>query len=101
MYRDLSNVTQQNLETIKYNFNWVNDQLDYIISAPKPEIVIFMGSQSDEAHCLEIAKHATNLGLKTQLRVCSAHKGTQETLNVLAEYEGRNVCSLKYFILFI
>lgn len=88
MYRDLSNVTQQNLETVKCNFKWVEEQLDYVIEAPTPLVVILMGSPSDEAHCQEIAKHTTALGLKPQLRVCSAHKGTEETLNILAEYEG-------------
>ncbi|XP_012225340.1 bifunctional phosphoribosylaminoimidazole carboxylase/phosphoribosylaminoimidazole succinocarboxamide synthetase [Linepithema humile] len=88
VYRDLSNVTQQSLETVKCNFKWVNDELDYIIQAPNPEVIIFMGSPSDEAHCNEIARHAMRFGLKPRLRVCSAHKGTQETLNVLAEYEG-------------
>ncbi|XP_071563249.1 bifunctional phosphoribosylaminoimidazole carboxylase/phosphoribosylaminoimidazole succinocarboxamide synthetase [Temnothorax nylanderi] len=88
VYRDLSNVTQQNLETVKCNFKWVEEQLDYVIVAPTPLVVILMGSPSDEAHCREIAKHATALGLKPQLRVTSAHKGTEETLNILAEYEG-------------
>ncbi|TGZ45615.1 Multifunctional protein ADE2 [Temnothorax longispinosus] len=88
VYRDLSNVTQQNLETVKCNFKWVEEQLDYVIVAPTPLVVILMGSPSDEAHCREIAKHATALGLKPELRVTSAHKGTEETLNILAEYEG-------------
>ncbi|XP_029661276.1 multifunctional protein ADE2 [Formica exsecta] len=88
VYRDLSNVTQQNLETVKRNFKWVEEQLDYIIEAPSPLVVIFMGSPSDEAYCQEIAKHARALGLNPQLRICSAHKGTLETLNALAEYEG-------------
>ncbi|KAL0122330.1 hypothetical protein PUN28_007215 [Cardiocondyla obscurior] len=88
VYRDLSKVTQQHLETVKCNFKWVEEQLDYIIEAPTPLVVILMGSPSDEAHCREIAKHAVALGLKPQLRVCSAHKATEETLNILAEYEG-------------
>ncbi|XP_011689612.1 PREDICTED: multifunctional protein ADE2 [Wasmannia auropunctata] len=88
VYRDLSNVTQQNLETVKCNFKWVEEQLDYVTDAPIPLVVILMGSPSDEAHCREIAKHAKALGLKPQLRVCSAHKCTAESLNVLAEYEG-------------
>ncbi|KAL6255918.1 hypothetical protein P5V15_013158 [Pogonomyrmex californicus] len=88
VYRDLSNVTQQNLETVKCNFKWVEEQLDYIIETPKPLVVILMGSPSDKAHCQEIAKHAATFGLNLQLRVCSAHKGTEETLNILAEYEG-------------
>ncbi|XP_012533596.1 multifunctional protein ADE2 [Monomorium pharaonis] len=88
VYRDLSNVTQQNLETVKRNFKWVEEQLDYIIEAPAPLVVIFMGSPSDQDHCSKIQEHAKTLGLKTQLRTCSAHKGTAETLNILAEYEG-------------
>ncbi|XP_072748373.1 bifunctional phosphoribosylaminoimidazole carboxylase/phosphoribosylaminoimidazole succinocarboxamide synthetase [Anoplolepis gracilipes] len=88
VYRNLATVTQQNLETIKRNFKWVEEQLDYVIEAPSPLVVIFMGSPSDEAYCQEIAKHATALGLNPQLRVCSAHKGTLDTVNILAEYEG-------------
>lgn len=101
MYRDLSNVTQQNLETVKRNFKWVEEQLDYVTEAPTSLVAILMGSPSDEAHCQEIAKHATALGLKPQLRVCSAHKCTEETLNILAEYEGsgENVCS-KFYLLY-
>lgn len=88
VYRDLANVTQKNLEIVKCNFKWVEEQLDYVLEASTPLVVILMGSPSDEAHCREIAKHATTLGLQSQLRVCSAHKGTEETLNILAEYEG-------------
>ncbi|XP_011881844.1 PREDICTED: multifunctional protein ADE2 [Vollenhovia emeryi] len=88
VYRDLSTVTQQNLETVKCNFKWVEEQLDHVIEAPTPLVVILMGSPSDEAHCRDIARHAAALGLKPQLRVCSAHKATEETLNILAEYEG-------------
>jgi len=78
----------------------VDDQLDYVIQSQSTSlVVILMGSLSDEAHCREIAKHAIALGLKAQLRVCSAHKGTEETLNILAEYEGsgENVCFLKFY----
>ncbi|CAL1675429.1 unnamed protein product [Lasius platythorax] len=91
VYRNLSNVTQQNLETVKQNFKWVEEQLDYIIQAPKPLVVIFMGSSSDAEWCKQIAKSARALGLHPEVRVCSAHKSTLETLNALAEYEGQNV----------
>jgi phosphoribosylaminoimidazole carboxylase/phosphoribosylaminoimidazole-succinocarboxamide synthase len=94
-------VTQQNLETVKRNFKWVDDQLDFVIQTSTSLVVILMGSPSDEAHCREIAKHAIALGLEAQLRVCSAHKGTEETLNILAEYEGsgENVRFLKFYFL--
>lgn len=47
-----------------------------------------MGSPSDEDYCKKISEHCKELGLICQLRVTSAHKGTEETLQILAEYEG-------------
>ena len=88
VYRNLTTVTQSDLETVKRNFKWVADHLDYLVPPPSAHVIIFMGSASDEEHCKKIAKHAEALGLKAQLRVSSAHKGTEETLRILAEYEG-------------
>lgn len=84
------------MDTVKRNFKWVVDQLDFLIPPTNSLVVILMGSPSDVDHCKTIAKHAKSLGLKVQLRVCSAHKGTQETLRILAEYEGihTKVCIL-------
>lgn len=47
-----------------------------------------MGSPSDEKHCTKIAKHCHQLDLECHLRCTSAHKGTQDTLQILADYEG-------------
>lgn len=47
-----------------------------------------MGSPSDEEHCKKIATQCKALGLPCHLRCTSAHKGTEETLKILAEYEG-------------
>lgn len=88
VYRNLSTVTQSDLETVKRNFKWVADQLEYLVPPPSAHVIIFMGSASDAEHSKKIAKHAAALGLKAQLRVSSAHKGTEETLRILAEYEG-------------
>ncbi|KOX67690.1 Multifunctional protein ADE2 [Melipona quadrifasciata] len=88
VYRNLATVTQEDLDTVKRNFKWVADQLDFLIPPTNSLVVILMGSPSDEDHCKTIAKHVKSLGLKFQLRVCSAHKGTEETLRILAEYEG-------------
>jgi hypothetical protein len=52
------------------------------------QVVVFMGSSSDEEYCIKIAKHCKELGLICQLRVTSAHKGAEGTLQILAEYEG-------------
>ena len=49
---------------------------------------MLMGSPSDEDYCKKIAKHCKELGLICQLRVTSAHKGTEETLKILEQYEG-------------
>ncbi|XP_051158785.1 bifunctional phosphoribosylaminoimidazole carboxylase/phosphoribosylaminoimidazole succinocarboxamide synthetase [Leptopilina boulardi] len=88
VYRNLATVTQEDLDTVKRNFKWVADQLDYLVPPPSALIVILMGSPSDEEHCKKIANYAQALGLRVQLRVSSAHKETEETLRILAEYEG-------------
>ncbi|XP_031844146.1 PAICS bifunctional enzyme [Nomia melanderi] len=88
VYRNLTTVTQEDLEVVKRNFKWVVDQLDSLIPPHNSLVVILMGSPSDTEHCKKIAKHAESLGLKVHLRVCSAHKGTLETLRILSEYEG-------------
>lgn len=96
----MSNVTEKDLDIVKRNFKWVADQLDYLMPQSSNLVVILMGSSSDEEHCKKIVKHVKDLGLKGQLRVCSAHKGTQETLRILAEYEGsrEKVCIFMYFL---
>ena len=48
-----------------------------------------MGSPSDDEHCKKIAKCCKDLGVPCQLRVSSAHKGTEETLSIVADYEGK------------
>ncbi|XP_076285266.1 PAICS bifunctional enzyme isoform X2 [Lasioglossum baleicum] len=88
VYRNLTTVTQEDLNTVKRNFKWVADQLNYLIPPNNSHVVILMGSISDEEHCKKIANHAKSLGLNVHLRVSSAHKGTQETLRILSEYEG-------------
>ncbi|XP_046740002.1 multifunctional protein ADE2 isoform X1 [Diprion similis] len=88
VYRNLTTVTQADLETVKRNFKWIANQLDHLVPPPSSLVVILMGSPSDEEHCQKIAKHAMALGLRPQLRVSSAHKATEETLRILAEYEG-------------
>ncbi|XP_012253487.1 bifunctional phosphoribosylaminoimidazole carboxylase/phosphoribosylaminoimidazole succinocarboxamide synthetase [Athalia rosae] len=88
VYRNLTSVTQADLDTVKRNFKWVVDQLEHLVPPPSSLVVILMGSPSDEEHCRKIAKHAQALGLRAELRVSSAHKATEETLRILAEYEG-------------
>ena len=88
VYRNLATVTDADLNTVKRNFEWVADQLEYLVPLPSSKVVILMGSPSDQTHCETIMKHAITLGLKAEIRVSSAHKATEETLRILAEYEG-------------
>ena len=48
-----------------------------------------MGSPSDAEHCAKIRRHLNDLGVSAAVRVSSAHKSTEETLRIVAEYEGQ------------
>ncbi len=52
-----------------------------------PLVIILMGSKADLAHCERIAEAARSFGLETVLRVGSAHKTAEHTLNLLRQYE--------------
>jgi phosphoribosylaminoimidazole carboxylase/phosphoribosylaminoimidazole-succinocarboxamide synthase len=88
VYRNLKTVTNSDLETVKRNFQWVNDQLADIIPKNNHLVVIIMGSPSDKDHCQKIAKNCNDLGLNVEMRVSSAHKVTKGTLQIMSEYEG-------------
>lgn len=87
VYRNLAKVTDEALETVKRNFQWVSEQLDAIVPKNDHLVVIIMGSPSDKDHCERIAKYCKELGLNVELRVSSAHKVTKGTLQIVAEYE--------------
>lgn len=87
VYRNLTNVTQDDLQTVKNNFSWISEQMNNIIPPNDHLVVVLMGSATDVDHCKKIAKYCQDLGLNVELRVCSAHKSTQDTLNIVHEYE--------------
>ncbi|CAK1548075.1 unnamed protein product [Leptosia nina] len=87
VYRNLSNVTAADLNTVKRNFAWVKDQLDHLKPNVHHKVVIFMGSPADVEHCKKIAKAGKELGLDVDMRVTSAHKATEETLHIMQQYE--------------
>jgi phosphoribosylaminoimidazole carboxylase/phosphoribosylaminoimidazole-succinocarboxamide synthase len=91
VYRNLTTVTASDLDTVKRNFEWVVDQLDHIIPPNDHLIVILMGSPSDKEYCKNIEKYCQQLGLNTELRVTSAHKGTEETIKIVRYYESLSV----------
>ncbi len=51
------------------------------------QVIIIMGSKADLAHAQVITKTLSNLEIKYEMRVCSAHKATQRLLEILQEYE--------------
>ncbi|XP_037934772.1 multifunctional protein ADE2 [Teleopsis dalmanni] len=87
VYRNLTSVTSSDLDTVKRNFIWVNEQLKDITPKKDHLVVILMGSGSDLLHCQKISANCKSLGLNTDLRVTSAHKGPEETLRIMREYE--------------
>lgn len=87
VYRNLTTVTESDLDTVKRNFIWIQEQLETIIPTNDHLVVILMGSPSDKDHCEKIAKYCKELGLNTELRVTSAHKGTETTISIMNEYE--------------
>ncbi|XP_023244282.1 multifunctional protein ADE2-like [Centruroides sculpturatus] len=91
VYRNLQEVTPKDLDQVKKNFTWVAEQLDKLTPKPTSQVVILMGSPSDAEHCEKIGKHCQKLGIPYELRVTSAHKGTDETLNILSQYEGEGI----------
>jgi hypothetical protein len=40
VYRNLSTVTQEDLDTVKRNFKWVADQLDHLIPPPSSRVIM-------------------------------------------------------------
>nr|XP_006815446.1 PREDICTED: multifunctional protein ADE2-like [Saccoglossus kowalevskii] len=60
---------------------------------PKPQarVVVFMGSASDTEHAEKIRSTCKSFGVPCELRVSSAHKGTDKTLQILSEYEGEGI----------
>lgn len=87
VYRNLTTVTDSDLNVVKRNFQWVAEQLDHLTPVNDHLIVILMGSPSDKTHCECIKAHCDKLGLSTEIRVTSAHKGTEETLKIVRYYE--------------
>lgn len=87
VYRELKEVTSEDLSVVLKNFTWISTQMDNIIPANNHLVVVLMGSPTDTDHCEKIARYCKDLGLNVELRVCSAHKSTADTLSIVREYE--------------
>jgi len=88
VYRNLTTVTAEDLEQVKRNFQWVAEKVKEFLPAPKIQVVILMGSPSDKTFSQKIQDACKKVGVPAFMRVTSAHKGPDETLNIIAQYEG-------------
>ncbi|XP_072040289.1 multifunctional protein ADE2-like [Amphiura filiformis] len=91
VYREMKDITKEGLELVKRNFQWVSQKLDDFIPKPKGMAVVLMGSAWDQAHGEKIRNECKKFGFVCEIRVTSAHKGTTETLHILAEYESLGI----------
>ncbi|XP_072425886.1 bifunctional phosphoribosylaminoimidazole carboxylase/phosphoribosylaminoimidazole succinocarboxamide synthetase isoform X1 [Chiloscyllium punctatum] len=92
VYRDLKEVTPEAMQMVKRNFEWVAERVqDLLVAQTSGRVVVIMGSRSDLDHSQKIKQACANYGIPCELRVSSAHKGTDETLRIKAEYEGDGV----------
>ncbi|CAG5127727.1 unnamed protein product [Candidula unifasciata] len=91
VYRNLQEVTAEALDTVKRNFEWVAEKVQLIKTKPKGRVVVLMGSDTDTPHAEKIRSVLQSLGIPCELRVTSAHKQTDQTLKILASYEGEGI----------
>jgi len=90
-YRDLPDVKPEDLQKLKEKFEWVSEKLDKFQTAPKGRVVVLLGSETDRPHGEKIRSASQALGIPCDVRVSSAHKGTNETLKLAAKYEGDGI----------
>lgn len=91
VYRNLKEVTSEAMVEIKKNYAWVAEEAKKFSSKPSARAVILMGSSSDSPHCTKIENHLKSLGVPSDVRVSSAHKGSEETLRILHYYESHGI----------
>ncbi|EDO29941.1 predicted protein [Nematostella vectensis] len=91
VYRNLPEVTPEALEQVKKNYAWVAGESQKLNKHNPGHVVVFMGSASDIDHCKKIEAALKSFNVPCDLRVSSAHKGSEDTLKVLRVYEGQGV----------
>ncbi|XP_071949757.1 multifunctional protein ADE2-like [Antedon mediterranea] len=91
VYRELKEVTEEALQVVKKNFEWIMEKIKLFNSKPSAQVIVLMGSPSDAEYCEKIKRCCDDIGIACETRVTSAHKGTEETMRILAQYEGCSV----------
>jgi len=77
VYRNLREVTAEAMTEIKKNYVWVAEEAKKFIVKPAGRAVILMGSASDMDHGDKIRKKLISFGVPSDIRITSAHKGTE------------------------
>ena len=69
VYRNLKTVTTEDLERVRTNFQWVNEQLERLDpDAPAAgRVLVLMGSTSDRPFCDKIRQQCDKLKVRTGL----------------------------------
>lgn len=91
VYRNLQEVTSDDLIKVKQNFAWVANKLDGFFIPINCRVVVLMGAASDLPVGKQVQTLSQEFGLACELRVTSAHKGPAETLKIIAAYESDGV----------
>uniref|UniRef100_A0A914WAM5 PurE domain-containing protein n=1 Tax=Plectus sambesii TaxID=2011161 RepID=A0A914WAM5_9BILA len=90
-YRDLDAVTDDALTKLKENYAKVAGIVKSFTTPVKGRAVILMGSKADNAYATAIQDACSNLGVPAIKRVSSAHKTTETTLDIIAQYKSDRV----------
>jgi hypothetical protein len=87
-YRDLTEVTDDALLKLKENYAKVAEIVKRFVVPTRCRVVILLGSNVDGVYANAIAAKCHSLGILTVQRITSAHKTTDTTLDIIAQYEG-------------
>ncbi|VDM37560.1 unnamed protein product, partial [Toxocara canis] len=90
-YRDLKQVDDAALLKLKENYEKVAHITKNFVKPTRGRVVVLMGSASDMEYASKICDGCKNLGIIAIKRVSSAHKTTNDVLDIIAEYEGDGV----------
>ncbi|XP_078719466.1 bifunctional phosphoribosylaminoimidazole carboxylase/phosphoribosylaminoimidazole succinocarboxamide synthetase [Lampetra fluviatilis] len=94
-YRDLSVVTPDALQVVKKNFEWVAERVELLHTpaggSGEGRVVVIMGSASDKPHGDKILAACQGHGVPCTLRISSAHKGPDQTLDIKSSYEADGI----------
>ncbi len=88
----MSQVTEEGLAQVLANFEWVLERVLEMkaraSASVRGRVVCVLGSASDVPVAKEVEAVLSQLMVPCVVRVCSAHKTTEELLQLVAQYEG-------------